>query len=209
MGGIGTGVIHFNGNAEPHAWQIFNNYKWVRVPESYLAIRAQAEGGEPVVRALQTVPVGEFPAMEKLQFRGEYPFGWYEFEDSALPVQVSMEIYNPLVPLNARDSGIPCVIVNVIVTNTGSKPVKVDLLAAQLNAVGFTGDKEIEGRAYKGYGKNVNRSCAEKRRHVPAYAGGCLPRRPQATATWRLPRLAAKPARPPTGPRPTLRTTRS
>ncbi|HUW61891.1 MAG TPA: GH116 family glycosyl-hydrolase [Candidatus Bathyarchaeia archaeon] len=157
VGGIGTGVIHYNGNAEPHVWQIFNNYNWVRVPESYMAVRAQVKGQEPVVRALQTAAVGKFSSMETLQFRGEYPFGWFDFIDSQLPVKVSLEVFNPLVPLDARDSAIPCVISNVTVTNTGNEPVEVDLLAAQLNAVGFAGKKEIDGRAHAGFGKNVNR----------------------------------------------------
>jgi len=162
VGGIGTGVIQYNGNGEPHAWQIFNNYTWDRVPETYMAVRAQVKGGEPVVRALQTAPVGKFPAMEKLQFRGEYPFGWFDFVDSQLPVKVSLEVFNPLVPLDARDSAIPCVISNVTVTNTGDEPVEVDVLAAQLNAVGFTGNKEIAGRACEPFGKNVNRIAKSK-----------------------------------------------
>ena len=163
VGGIGTGVIHYNGNAEPHVWQIFNNYKWAPVPESYMAVRAQVKGQEPVVRALQTAAVGKFPGMEKLQFRGEYPFGWFDFADTSLPVKVSLEVFNPLVPLDARDSAIPCVISNVTVTNTGHELVKVDLLAVQLNPVGFGGVKEIEGRTHKGFGNNTNRITRQKK----------------------------------------------
>jgi len=155
VGGIGTGIVQYNGNAEPYVWQIFNNYKWVRLPETYMAIRAELDG-RPVVRALQTAPVGNFPAMQKLEFRGEYPFGWFDFIDPALPVKVTLEVFNPLVPLNAADSALPCVISNVTVTNTSAKPVEVSLLSAQLNPVGFTGNTEIEGRKNECFGNNVN-----------------------------------------------------
>lgn len=156
VGGIGTGIVQYNGNAEPYVWQIFNNYKWVRLPETYMAIRAETDGQQPVVRALQTAPVGSFPAMEKLEFRGEYPFGWFDFIDPALPVKVSLEVFNPLVPLNAADSALPCLISNVTVTNTSEKPVEVNLLSAQLNPVGFTGNDDLESRKNDCFGNNVN-----------------------------------------------------
>jgi uncharacterized protein (DUF608 family) len=103
VGGIGAGCIQINGKAERHAWQIFNNFTHAFVPDSFLAVRVRTKGKEPVMRALQTSPVGPFEAMKDLSFRGEYPFGWYEFEDDKLPVKLSMETFNPLIPLNEKD----------------------------------------------------------------------------------------------------------
>ena len=79
VGGIGAGAIQFNGKAEPAIWQIACNYEEHRVADSFLAIRAQAEGGKSIVRALQTTPVGPFEAMSSLKFEGEYPFAKYRF----------------------------------------------------------------------------------------------------------------------------------
>ncbi len=139
VGGIGTGCIQINGRAERKIWQIFNNHSQAFVPDSFFAIRARTKGGEPIIRVLQTSPVGPFEAMKSLNFRGEYPFGWYEFEDDELPVKVSMETFNPLIPLNAKDSAIPCAIFNLTAKNISSKPVEVSFLAVQKNAVGFSG----------------------------------------------------------------------
>ena len=81
VGGIGAGCIQINGRAERKIWQIFNNHSQAFVPDSFFAIRARTKGGEPIIRVLQTSQVGPFEAMKSLSFRGEYPFGWYEFED--------------------------------------------------------------------------------------------------------------------------------
>ena len=161
VGGIGTGLIQMDGQARPAAWQIFNNHLYVRVPHTFLAVRAAAGEAEPVVRVLQTEAVGPFQAMSGLSFQGEYPFGWYAFEDAALPVQVRMEVFNPLIPLDVKNSGIPCAIFNVTARNTGKQEAKVGFLYAQQNAVGYTGSIPIAERSCKQYGKNVNTVLAE------------------------------------------------
>ncbi len=152
IGGIGSGSIQFNGRAEPAVWQIAKNFEEKRVANNFLAVRAQAAGGEPVVRALQTGPVGSFAAMPSLKFEGEYPFAKYRFEEPALPVEVELEVFNPLIPMDLKNSAIPCAIYTVTARNTSSSPVTVDVLAAQRNALGYAGGTK-EARAY---GQNLN-----------------------------------------------------
>jgi non-lysosomal glucosylceramidase len=157
VGGIGTGSIQMNGRASRPVWQIFNNLSQPSVPNSFFGVRIKPPGGQPTLRALQTAAVGPFVAMKELSFRGEYPFGWYRFQDPDLPVRFTLEVFNPLVPLDVRSSSIPCSIYSITVTNPGHRPAEVTLLAAQQNAVGFTGKGEIRGRAFAGYGSNRNR----------------------------------------------------
>lgn len=155
IGGIGAGSIQIDGRATRPVWQIFNNATQTFVPNSFFAARVKA-GDRPILRALQTVPVGPFAGMKALSFRGEYPFGWYEFEDSDVPVHFRLETFNPLVPLDLRSSAIPCAIYNITAVNTGRRAAEVSLLATQQNAVGFAGKDEITGRSFPGYGKNAN-----------------------------------------------------
>ncbi|MFW6164193.1 MAG: GH116 family glycosyl-hydrolase, partial [Planctomycetota bacterium] len=157
VGGIGTGSLQIDGRGVRHVWQIFNNMNQASVPHSFVAIRVQPQGAEPVLRALQTEAVGPFAAMEALRFRGEYPFGWFTFTDPALAVEVSLETFNPLIPLELRDSAIPCAITTVTVKNGGPKRAEIAVLATQQNAVGFPGAPAIQGRAHPGYGGNRNR----------------------------------------------------
>lgn len=162
LGAMGGGVIRMNGKAERQWWQIFYNFEeregTGRVPNSFFAIRSHVPG-KTVVRALQTSAVEPFRGMESLELQGEYPFIWYQFDDPELPVQVSMEAYNPFIPMDMKNSAIPCGIFRVKVSNPGSQKVEVSLLGTQQNAVGFNGYDPISGpehRTHEGYGENTN-----------------------------------------------------
>ena len=162
IGALGGSVIRMNGKAERSWWQIFNNFEERAgsgiVPNSFFAIRTKTRDTS-VVKVLQTSSVGSFSAMDSLGFQGEYPFGWYSFNEKELPVNVSLEAYNPLIPMDVKNSAIPCGIFRITVKNNSSEKVEVNLLATQQNAVGFTGYDTIVGpnnRMCKGYGENSN-----------------------------------------------------
>ena len=135
VGGIAAGPIQINGEGR-RIWQIFKNYEAVTLPNSFFAVRAKAGDSPPVARAVQTVGEAPLAAMKALQFSGEYPFGWYTFEDPELPVEVSLEVFSPLIPLDTRNSSIPCAIFNLTAHNPGQQVVQVDFLATQQNPIG-------------------------------------------------------------------------
>lgn len=167
IGAMGGGVIRMNGKAERRWWQCFNNNEEREgsgiVPNSFFAIRTE-NNGVVNVKALQTSAIGAFQAMKSLTFKGEYPFGCFSFMDDRLPVQVSMEAFNPFIPMDMKNSAIPCAIFNINVKNTSQKQLKVNLLATQQNAVGFSGYDTISGpnnRNCKGYKGNTNKIVRE------------------------------------------------
>jgi len=198
IGGIAAGPIQINGQARRHIWQIFKNYKVIDLPHSFFAVRAKAAGQPAVVRALQTAKEGPFEAMESLKFSGEYPFGWFTFEDPALPVAVSMECFSPLIPLNEKDSAIPSAIFNLTAENKGKEPVEVSFLGTQQNAGGMDPAQAISGRSSPAYGGNVNRVLRDRgatllhlgtsqAKDAPAYgdmALAVLSNKASATADW-------------------------
>lgn len=162
IGAIGGSLIRMNGKAERQWWQILNNFEEREgsgvVPNSFFAIRTKTNG-DTHVKMLQTSLEGPFPAIGSLTFQGEYPFGWYSFQGQELPVNVSLETYNPLIPMDLKNSAIPCGIFRIRVKNISSEKVEVNLLGTQQNAVGFTGYDTIMGtdnRTNNGYGQNVN-----------------------------------------------------
>jgi uncharacterized protein (DUF608 family) len=187
LGGIGSGSIQINGRAQREIWQIFNNYTQASVPHSFFAVRAKLPDRAPVVRALQTVPIGPFQAMRDLTFRGEYPFGWYSFDDPGVPVKVGMETFNPLVPLSAKDSAIPCAIFNLTAENPTDRAMEVSFLTTQQNAVGYLGISKIEGRAYSGYGENKNEIVRDPKATILSMTSG----KPKTTLGWGDMALAA------------------
>jgi uncharacterized protein (DUF608 family) len=186
IGGIGTGCFSLNGNGGLCDWEIFHRpNKGCLLPNTFFAIRAQADDAPAVLRVLQTLPDGPligdilgtnfyghgfgvrresglgFPLMRSSTFLGQYPFGTVEFEDDRLPVQVTMMAYNPLIPHDMEGSGIPAGVFEFTLTNTGSTPVEVSLVASLFNAVGYRGFGTftyIEHGEFKGTGsRNVNR----------------------------------------------------
>ncbi|MBS1804483.1 MAG: hypothetical protein JST28_14045 [Acidobacteria bacterium] len=64
-----------------------------------------------------------FPRFEKCNFRGEFPFAEIRFADQAIPLDVSLIAWNPFIPLDDKNSGIPCAILEYTLHNTSSKPV--------------------------------------------------------------------------------------
>ena len=136
VGGIGSGCIQFNGKAQPRFWQIFNNMSHVRIPNTFMLMRT-VQGEKVALRALQTEAVGEAQGMKALRLKNDFPYLTYEFQDN-LPVDVQLQVYNPLIPTNLKDSSLPVVFYKVTIRNTADSPVEVDLLSSQQNAVGFT-----------------------------------------------------------------------
>jgi uncharacterized protein (DUF608 family) len=145
MGGLGAGNVALGGGGSLRNWQIFNQCNPnAQLQASFFAIWAKPEGGEAVARLLQTEPVGKLPTLEAVEFVGEYPFAWLTYQDRALPVQARLEACCPLIPLNAKDSGIPGVVFRFTVKNPGAESVAVSLAQTCQNAVGFDGFNSFE-----------------------------------------------------------------
>jgi uncharacterized protein (DUF608 family) len=162
IGGIGTGSIWLDGQGRLSIWQIFNNLSEPRIPGSFFAVRARTGGGEAVTRVLQTVEEGSLAPMASLSYEGGYPIARLTFQEPALPVQVSLVAFNPMIPLDTANSSIPGAIFRFTAKNAGSTPAEVDLFASLQNAVGSRGANNIHGVKFDGYGGNRNRIVREE-----------------------------------------------
>ena len=67
-----------------------------------------------------------FPRFEKCTFKGEYPFGEAQLSDSSVPLEVKLTGWNPFIPLDDKNSGIPCVILEYTLHNTSRQPVEYE-----------------------------------------------------------------------------------
>ena len=171
LGGIGTGNVSLGARGELRDWEIFNHAgKGTSLPNTFWAIRAQAGDQEPVVRVLEgpiqpphTLSHGYHPstAAGLPRFRGttchgEYPFASITFDDPALPVEVRLEAFTPLIPLDPEDSGLPCAILTYTVTNTSNELVRLTLAGSMANPVGGIGLDRFGNLGKGGLGQNVN-----------------------------------------------------
>jgi uncharacterized protein (DUF608 family) len=171
LGGIGTGNVSIGSRGELRDWEIFNRPdKGNALPNSYFLIWARKEGERPVAKVLEsrlTPPHSlshgyhpntgaGLPRLEKSVLRGEYPVARIDFEDSDLPVQVSLEAFTPLIPLNPEDSGIPGAILTYYVKNSTDRPVDVTICGSLINPVGGIGYDRFGNLDARDAGQNVN-----------------------------------------------------
>ena len=171
LGGIGTGTVSLGGRGNLRDWEIFNRPgKGVNLPFTFFALYCEQAGHAPAVRVLEgqlTPPftgadgyrrqeVPGLPRMEKAVFHGEYPFAWIDMEDGRLPLKVTMEAFNPFLPLNPEESGLPGAIIRFKVKNLSRTPVKVTIAGSILNPIGFEGEGTIDGVGHDKFGGNLN-----------------------------------------------------
>jgi hypothetical protein len=170
LGGIGTGTVSLGGRGNLRDWEIFNRPgKGVNLPFTFFALYFE-QNGKKSVRVLEgplqppfttgfgfrREDVPGFPRMEKARFKGEYPFAEVELSDSQIPLAVTLEAFNPFIPLNPEDSGIPAVVLRYKVKNLGSAPARVTVAGSVLNPIGYDGEGQIGGLGNDKFGQNTN-----------------------------------------------------
>jgi non-lysosomal glucosylceramidase len=183
LGGIGTGHVAVCGDGGLRQWQLLGrpNHR-ASLPDSLFVLRASCvEPPADVVRVLQSeeparpgpasaplVTDGELPRWQRelldrfrgvarTTFQAVYPIARVHYLDEELPIQVSLEAWNPLVPLDADASGLPVAAFRFSLSNPGPEEIHGCLAASIQNAVGWDGYAEIEGNRSPLYGGNVNR----------------------------------------------------
>jgi len=180
LGGIGTGTVSLGGRGELRDWQIMNvpaiGYSTILDGNNapFFAIYTRPQGGEATTKLLagplyphemeaqEGCPVNHhgFPRFAKVSFEAAYPFGQVSLSDEAMPVKVRIKGFNPLIPCNSEDSGIPVAVLSYEVTNVSDVPVDVAVCGSLRNFIGrdgtkYTYDWKLE-KIYQGADRNVN-----------------------------------------------------
>lgn len=183
LGGLGTGSIAICGDGSLRQWQIHNQVNHTAcVPHSFFAIRVCEPGArDAAVRVLQSsryydiqtpaapptsndhvVPAAhrrlmeQLPGIREIEFTGEYPVAELNYCDTALPLKITLQAFNPFIPLNSKDSALPVILFQFTLTNSNSHPVEMGLMATLQNAVGWDGVKSIVDMECELYGGNTN-----------------------------------------------------
>jgi len=165
LGGIGTGTISLGGRGNLDHWEIFNSpNKNSHPPYTLPVIWAREAGGKPFIRVLERRILPPFeasfglnpsdlaamPRIAEAEFYGLYPVARLTFEDPGLPLDITLEAWNPFIPMNADDSGLPAAVLEYIVTNSGKKRVDGTIVWSMQNCCGWLGHPQ------GGMGMNVN-----------------------------------------------------
>ncbi|MBN1535466.1 MAG: hypothetical protein JW908_01955 [Anaerolineales bacterium] len=151
LGGIGTGNISLGVRGNFIDWEIFNHPgKGAINPNSFFSIWVKEGDNQPVCKVLegliqppynasqgyQPYSVAGLPHFREAHFYGEYPLANIIFRDPDIPLEISLEAFTPLIPLNTEDSGLPCAIFTYSVKNTSKETVKISLVGSFMNPVG-------------------------------------------------------------------------
>ena len=178
LGGIGTGTISLGGRGQLRDFEVAGRPAKGQAPfHNFFALGITDDGsGVPKARVLERqffppftgsrgrgLPVNLAPGLPRfpeVEFTGEYPMAHLEFVDETFPVCVSLDAFNPMVPGNADDSGLPAAVFTWTLVNQSDCPVKALLVAVVSNLVGYLpspwpGDPPWEG------GQLVNRAVRE------------------------------------------------
>ena len=170
IGGIGTGTVSLGGRGQLRDWEIFNRPgKGRYLPYTFFSLWAGPEGGQPVARLLEArfqppysgafgVPhlAAGLPRLASARFTGSYPFAHIEFDDDALPLGVGLEAFNPFIPGDPEDSGIPVAVFFWTLTNRQRGAVQATVALSLMNAVGYDGQMPLHARRSHLYGQNLN-----------------------------------------------------
>lgn len=156
LGGIGTGTISLGGRGQLRDWEIFNRPDKGNAPGyGFFSIWARA-GGKTVARVLESriqppyevnyrgLGFANAPGLPRLRdavFEGDYPFARIRFRDEKLPVEVRLEAFTPLVPLDVDASSLPVAVLRYTVANPGAAPATVSVAYSQENPVGTRGNQ--------------------------------------------------------------------
>jgi uncharacterized protein (DUF608 family) len=172
LGGIGTGTVSLGGCGNFRDWEIFNRpNKGGILPFTFVSMHL-AGGGltKPLVRVIERqahppytgsdgVPRDTglgLPRFREAVFTGSYPFANIDFIDAKLPVEVSLEAFNPMIPLETGDSSLPVAILTYHVKNRAASAISAGLAFSIMNPVGYDGVTQLSGRHDSMFGANVN-----------------------------------------------------
>ncbi len=180
LGGIGTGNLAICADGGLRQWQLHNigNHAGA-LPGSFFALRvSRPEPPLDELRILQAPPrdstrtplvtddvvpdwqrelLSRHPGVARTMFSGTYPIARVRYLDPALPLDVTAEAFNPLVPLDVDTSSIPAALFTFRLVNTDDHPLHGTLGVTVQNAVGWDGVTPIDGVHAPGYGGSTNR----------------------------------------------------
>ncbi len=153
LGGIGSGSIGLDGTGRLVDWEIynrpskgsFNGFTHIAVKatnqqgtvtrvlqgdmeKNYNGTFRKSWGVDPYGNGMPNRQMSGFPHFSSHRFCGEFPVARVEFTDPGFPAEVHLHAFNPLIPLDSKNSSIPGAFFEVELENTA--PIQTDYQVA-------------------------------------------------------------------------------
>ena len=158
LGGIGTGTVSLGGRGDFRDWEIMNRPAKGFVPSGggtspFFALYAKFSGKEAICRILEgplepfefeggfgsPVPNQNFPRFRESAFATAYPFGRVILTDADLPLEVHIKAFNPLIPTDPEESGLPMAALCFELHNKGQENLEATICGTLPNFIGMDG----------------------------------------------------------------------
>ena len=140
VGGLCAGQLYLGGDGKLWHWDIFNQH--IGTGDGHYAhpVKPSApldQGFEVRVKSRDKTMIQPLNStgFSNITFCGEYPIGFVEYRDDAVPVAVNLEAFSPFIPLNPEDSSFPATILRFTVKNTSNTKVEAELVGWLENAI--------------------------------------------------------------------------
>jgi len=154
LGGIGTGVVSLGGRGNLHDWEIVNRpAKGFDLGQTFFSLYTKSADGRRTATALEgvippadyegargaAVPNHGLPRFRQCRFEAAYPFGQVTLGDDDVPLGVQLRAFNPLIPTDSDNSGIPVAILRFILTNETDADIQAAVCGSLNNFIGADG----------------------------------------------------------------------
>lgn len=166
VGGICAGQLYLRGDGKLWHWDIFNQ-RISTGADHYakpLASRSPIEQGF-AIRISGGAPGPSRPLdrdhWRDVSFTGEYPIGYVEYRDPAMPVSVSLQAFSPFIPLNTEDSSLPSTVLEFTVRNESASKLELELSGWLENAVCLHSGQQRPGLRHNRLTRSKRLLCLE------------------------------------------------
>jgi len=157
LGGIGTGTVSLGGRGNLRDWEIMNRpskgYVPVRSFGPCFVVFVKDAAGKTYARGLEgPIPLALYedasgssavnhglPRFRQCSFAAAYPLGQVLLSDPDMPIDVTLQAFNPLVPADPDSSGIPVAVLRYVLRNRTDKPLQASVCGILPNFIGNDG----------------------------------------------------------------------
>jgi non-lysosomal glucosylceramidase len=151
IGGIAAGQLYLCGDGTLGHWEIFNTHEFLsygatnyakrevkRTVKHGAKVSVTRSDSDGTTTQTRTLTKGGF---ESIEFIGQYPMAVVNYEDDDFAIKIRQSAYSPFIPLNAKDSALPAIVLEYELTNTSDEEATVLFETFLENAVGRSAEK--------------------------------------------------------------------
>ena len=190
LGGIGTGVVSLGGRGNLHDWEIVNRpAKGFDLEQTFFSLYTRSADGRTTAHALEgvippadyegargaTIPNHGLPRFRNCSFAAAYPFGTVNLSDADVPLSAKLEAFNPLIPAESDNSGIPVAILRFVLSNDSDADIEAAVCGSLQNFIGVDGNSGEPSENFNTYreadglaGSSCNRPVSIRKRRSGA-----------------------------------------